>query len=67
MLTGCNEMHPQVVPDVSGTYVDDFGIQSVARNRPGCSLHQGVALLKDTPAGTAPVRRTGIRLCKPPR
>ena len=65
MFTAYNEVHPKVIRNLAGTGTDDFGIQSVARSRPGCSLHQGASLWKDAPAGAAPGQNTLTWPCKP--
>ena len=65
MLIGYNEVHSQVMQNLLGSDAGDFEIQSVERNRPGGSLHQGASLWIDAPAGAAPRRKTGTRLCKP--
>ena len=61
MLIGYNSVHPQVIRNLPGTDAGDFGIQSVERTWPGCSLNQGASLWNDAPAGAAPGKKTGTR------
>ena len=65
MRTDYNEVYPQTIRKLPRTNDGDSGNQSAERSRPGCSLHQGASFWNDDPAGAAPGRKTGTRLCKP--
>ena len=65
MLFAYNKVHPKLIRNLPRIGACDFGIPSVERSRPSCSLHQGASLWNDAPAGAAPGQKTGTRPFQP--